>query len=404
MRTGIAISAVLIVAATWGVAISNIRKPLSAIATSHAGEADNGLDESRITVRPIAYPVLETASVQSAQALLSFSSEHGMLKVRSIGPDITIADALHFSSLLNPRTLGQMLSTQPVAGVGTVAWQRSLYNSPAVFQLVATASAVSVSDSTGKRLLRLQSPPPDYTVSVDQHNRAKLIDKAGTVLWNGTVDKGTAGFSLAGTKGHLNLDFGTIHLVLDPVELRLSTAGAKSWTGPAHGSTTIVALKTPVMSRMLGIRVGGGEPAILSWTPGLRMRTTITIQHGKVTVAGGRVSGTHPVDIGSMSTAIASADTPGRPLVVGSGPLVTPIPPLYVDGAVVDAKYSTSRGKVVAEETVRYQRRPNLKPASALVTRSLRWTSPAPHSTTNTSTTAITYPAPTSPVSTIWAW
>ena len=398
MRTGIAVTAVLIVAVTWGVAISHIRRPPAAVVPNHTGESEGALDESRINKRPIGYPVLETASLQLAQALLSFSSENGVLYVRSIGADLTVPDALGFNSLLNPRILGQALSTRPVAGVGTVVWQRSLYRSPAVFKVVTTASTVSVYDSSGKRLWRLQSPRPDYTVSVDDHNRGELTDKSGTVLWKGDVDKRIAGYSLSSTNGNVSLTFGTIHLVLDPAVIRLSVASARSWTGQAHGSTTIVALKAPGTSSMLCILVGFQKSAFLSWRPGLRTRTTISIDHGRVTVSepSGRVSGTHPVDIASMSTTMVSADTPDRSNVVVSGLLVTPLMPLYINGATIDAKYATARGRNVAEETIHYQ----LGVESASVTRAIASTG----ANRGTSTMSLMYPAPISPASTTWTW
>jgi len=399
MRTRLSILACFVAAVTWTIALLNIHAGSQQQANDYASSEGQFLDESGTGERPIAYPVLETASIQSRLALLTFSSDHGQLRVRAVAAANSLSNSLELLTQFGPQRNGCSLSTLPVPTIGAVVWQNDVYGRKATFKTITTDRKLVVSDDKNRLLWQLSAPPAGYTIGVDTTGVMRFVDRSGRLIWTGKTHQPIRGYSLTGSSGTANLTLGPIEVSASPYGLHVAFLGRGVWSGPTGPDVCVIQINAPNFRRIVAIRVRVDDPPVfLAWEPGVTTSSTISIHHGAVIVIDGLSghSGTAAVDLGSMVT---THDTRSRHSVdpIDVGPLVTPIAPRYVDGDVLTARYLTSDHTPYADETVAYHVAISAPP-SASVTRTLTSRLPG-----HMSSMAFTYAAPVRRGSTNWA-
>ena len=379
---------------TWATALLNTHAA-AVRPTDHVQAYHPGLDESVIAGRPISYPVLENASVQSSQPLITFTSERGQLSARSVTVGTKIVDALRLLARFSSLQMSYPLSTQPVTTGGVVVWHGNQYGKTARFLTTTTDRKLVVTDDNSHVLWQLNAPVADYVLTVDAANRAQFVNRSGKVMWHGALAQQVAGYSLTGNNGCTKIRTGSLELTFDPYGLHLAADNRDGWSAPTFPNFVFLRIKAPNLQRILAIENRGSEPPVyIAWEPGLSIRSAISIRRGTVTIGDSRHrhSTTQYVDLGTMERTGLKPPT----ATFDIGPLVTPIAPYYINAAPMTASYQGLDGSAVAEETVEYRASPSTN--SARVTRTL-----VSHLRRGTSSIMTTYSAPVNPATSKWA-
>jgi hypothetical protein len=351
------------------------------------------LDESTIPNRPIAYPLFLSIAGDTTALGLSATSENGILTIWKLSPESSVEAELTATRRQNEHTYPRDFSVMPAYDTGQVLWRGSIRNKPSRFIVAGDDTGLTLSTLAGKRLWNVSSPPPQLTLAIKKDRTASLLNAAGHKLWLGQAPSNPSGYSATGANP-CTVNVAGLRLSLIPGHsLRLSDGRNVLWYAPVSDEPNVLKIVEPYQAWILvAFSSPTGSPSFVAWQTDMKASVDVGVERGTVKVHddAGRVSGSRQVDMGTM-TWESLPNGKALDFVSTDLALVTPVPPLYVDGDVLHATYTRDDGRLTCDETIRYE--------TGSVTRQVSCTFPHGTSMTNSS-----YPAPNRPKSIAWNW